>query len=557
MGPVRPRKVRDVTSTDEDLKTLLKRNPRAIANLRHQFQNSRLTLVLGAGVGFGFGLPNWKKLIDRLARDPTVNQSSILSTDRWQKWEAGTKTEVLYREFQRRKMRSAAFKEVPKEHRERHIRGQWHEAIRRSLYKTIRNEGTEDDPALRHPYMGAYLDIILQSPFTINYNFDSCVELMLDTLVKEHHARDKSYETAFDAAFPFRHNTGVIFHPNGYLPYNVADTLSEEVIFSDEGFGKQLLETEAGKYSTLIHFLSKNTCLFVGLSFNDETLRHLLRRFATNNSGHYHYAVELLRGRKREPERHEVALAQSRFELYNLITIWTTENQIEAVGKLVTLNAHAFHELCRAARVSSKFVYYITGIPGAGKTTVVRHMNALLGHPEWLTQPLPLMRRPWNTLGKDEKAEVDNFVGQQYCQKNYILATLPEGLYLVDRGPLDALTFVKKGGVSRRAREYRRQITGRPPAAAKSVVPGAVIALEVDPTLAAYRRVKRGGTLDSPEYLRQLWLAHKRAYGEGMRVIPTRDRSIAEVVKDVSRHIHCEPYHPINLDTLLREAEKT
>jgi SIR2-like domain len=110
--------------------------------------------------------------------------------------------------------------------------------IREILYADAPEPHTLKD---KHPYLRSFLNIVLKSPLTVTYNFDGYLEMMLaasETTVDE---RGRPYEVVFDGSKPFRSSTGVIYHPNGYLPQNALERASDDLVLSEEQFGDQLL----------------------------------------------------------------------------------------------------------------------------------------------------------------------------------------------------------------------------------------------------------------------------------------------------------------------------
>src|SRR5262245_42180774 len=237
------------------IETILRSNPRAVVAMRRAFAQQRFGLILGAGVSkaFDFKVPDWRELLGKLAAHPKVDGTRVDA-------ETGTPTsraDLLFRHF-RQRIREEIINESSAEEYviDRIARGEWRALIREILYA---NAPSPEDLPKHHPYLKPYLSIILKSPLTITYNFDSYVEMMLAVCHPPTDIRGRGYEVVFDGSKPFRSTSGVIYHPNGYLPANVLDRASEELVFSEEQFGNQLLASVEGHYSSLSHHLSKAT----------------------------------------------------------------------------------------------------------------------------------------------------------------------------------------------------------------------------------------------------------------------------------------------------------
>ena len=533
---------------------ILQRNARAITAMRRAYQEQRFGLVLGAGVsrGFDFHVPDWKELIDRLASHPKVEGTKVDSA----KASLSARADLLYRHYSSRvrdEIASFPSSERIDEHTAEHIaKGEWRALIRELLYaESPRPEQLCD----HHPYLREYLEIIVNSPLTITYNFDSYIEMMLATRSGGGDSRGRSYETVFDGAKPFRSKSGVIYHPNGYLPQNVLERASDELVFSEEEFGDQLLASMAGYYSSLAHHLSKSTCLFVGLSLTDENLRLLLRRNAVNNPGHFHYLVDWRNpGDPPTPER-EAALFDYRFKVYNLVTLPLDNEEIAALGRLLQMSYGDFQKMAKLAGVPTKYVYYLTGIPGIGKTTVLRHMASLSIYDEWMSDPLPLLAKPHSELSDDDQTLLDEWVAKQIRDKNESLLREKEGIFIVERGPLDPISFVESGMIAEKASWFRPRVV---PTSFDRICDGAVVLLWGDEAKVSARIASRQTIQQPPRYLAELQgrLRTTVYKSDGVHEMHSTDWSIPELVRGVVDIVHRREYSPADINAQLLKLTK-
>ena len=182
------------------------------------------------------------------------------------------------------------------------VRRAWMDVVRRQLYRKARKSTSRY--LAEHPYLAQYLPLIKRISMTVTYNFDDCLERLLeeaDGKVKQRKAKQqspgkevkgKSYEVLWRPDVYPRRGKGVIYHPNGFLPAGKAEPRSDGLVFCENEFADQLTESIAGRYASLLQFFSRHTCLLVGLSLADSTLKYLLRQSARLNPGHYHYLVE-------------------------------------------------------------------------------------------------------------------------------------------------------------------------------------------------------------------------------------------------------------------------
>jgi hypothetical protein len=165
------------------------------------------------------------------------------------------------------------------------------------------------------------------------------------------------------------------------LPSVFEDGASPDLIFSDESFRDQLISAASGQYVQLSNFLFRNTCLLIGLSLEDTTLQHLLRQSAVNNPGHIHYLVHFIKDDDEYDRAACTAIFEANFSCYNLYTLFLNNEGICALSKLIALPEEAF-EVQRAG-AQRKFVYYIIGAVGVGKSTAISNFRNLYTYDEW------------------------------------------------------------------------------------------------------------------------------------------------------------------------------
>jgi hypothetical protein len=528
---------------------VFKRYGRAIVHMRKQHERRKLGLILGAGVSSPFKIPTWKALLTQIAKHPRVKGKKVDRAD----GPPTARAEMLYRHFaEQRKIESEAAGEKLQDHAlERQTKGEWLQIIRELLYESIPPRDSIDRA---HPYLSEFLGIVKDSPLTVTYNFDSCLEMMLLARQKRKKDKGRYYETIFDGSIPFRSRSGIIYHPNGFLPENVLEGFSDDIVFSEQSFGDQMLDNVSGRHFSFAHHLSKNTCLFMGLSFEDENLRHLLRRSATTNPGHYHYSIQWRKGSSSKYSEYEDTLAEYRFEIYNLITLFLNDAEIAALGRLLGYEFDKLEEIANEAGSPLTWVYYITGVPGIGKTSVIRHMQSLMAYDEWPEEPLPTLIKPYPDLTPHERRSLDNWVARQFAIKNEkLISEEPEGVYIIDRATLDPITFVNESQMSTKAKHYQNDLKrGKEKCELRR---GNVLLLVGDTKEIATRLWLRGqiGRNTRHEYLQEQQEKLRSIYCvPGVQVINTENLSLLELVKKIARIIHREPYPEADLEGLLQ-----
>lgn len=530
---------------------VFKQYAKPIVHMRKQHSRRQFGLVLGAGVSKSFNIPDWKSLLTQIASNNRINGKKV---DR-QEAPATARAEILYRHFaeQRRLDLETSGQEMSDHAKERQVKGEWLEIIRRTLYAGLPDRANLDR---EHPYLGEFLKIVKESPLTVTYNFDSCLEMMLLAWQKRNKDEERYYETVFDGSLPFRARNGIIYHPNGFLPENILDGFSDDIVFSEQSFGDQLLESVAGRHFSFAHHLSKHTCLFIGLSFDDENLRHLLRRGATTNPGHYHYCIQFREKGAPRNREYEAALSEYRFEVYNLITLFLDPDEIASLGRLLGYDFEDLKDIAKDADTNLSWVYYLTGIPGIGKTSIIRYMQSLSTYDEWPEEPLLTLAKPYTELTSEERDDLDNWVAYQFSIKNKKLNSEKEGVFLIDRATLDPITFIDEDDMPGKAGHYKDVLKGGD--IKSKLRSGRVLLLVGDTKEIATRLFLRGeaGRKSSPEYLNKQQEKLKSIYCvDEVQKVETYNLTLLELVKKIARIIHRENYKEVNLESLLQSIQ--
>lgn len=135
-----------------------------IAHMRQKLSDNELVMCLGAGINKCWQIPNWNELIERIAKNKSVNGNAILHSDVLQT----TKAQALYELFKNNY--SFKDKNINEIYKDYCIQDEWVKLVHYELYKTSTKGKME------HPYINEYLQIIKRSPITINYNFDDLIE---------------------------------------------------------------------------------------------------------------------------------------------------------------------------------------------------------------------------------------------------------------------------------------------------------------------------------------------------------------------------------------------
>lgn len=543
-----------MSDTPAEARSLLALYARPIAHMRSQQRARRFGLIFGAGASIPVGFPTWEDLVKRVARCPEVDGTRLTREVRKP---LPIVAEVAYQRFRAKHLRSARNVSDRARDIERLLLAQWTNLVHRCLYRdTPRTPDAllRKDKVYRH-----FLKLVRESPLTVNYNFDDTLQRLLlhtrDTSIKE---TRRGFETITDSNLQYGQPTGVIYHPNGFLPRNHLERTTDKMVFNEGSFADQMIDVMVGSYTALLHHLSKTTCLLLGLSLSDETLRHLLRKSALLNPGHYHYHVEYLRKPFRGLTRTMRAQADASFDTYNLVTLFLDDTGLKALGYCLTEDDRTLRTLAEEEGVRLSYTYYFTGVPGVGKTTTLSHFKSYGTQDEWIDERLPELSKPFTQLTDAERERVDSWILDQVGRKNKLLLDAERdrgiGITIVDRCVPDAVTFTEPAGWKGKAASLLDAVAPRASRdSGRKVHPGHVILLRGDPREIRIRAATKGKKT-TEDYTRALHAGLETVYGRrGVSLVDVSGMTPLQVVKEVARIIHSHPYDSCDLQRRLEQ----
>lgn len=533
-----------MVNLEHDDLEVLKRHFSALSHLRERKNSERIALFLGAGVSKPFGFPNWTELVERIEQEPEFHdyQSRFNTRDLTIRTQ-GLIQHLIRKEIQENKQVDAAS--------ERAAKYKWLHVVHRCLYA-----GTNVAVGkLEHPYLLSFLSVIKESPLTINYNFDDAIEQML--FQAYHHEqiqnKEKVYETVWEPSTQYQRSKGVIYHPNGFLPCKLIEGYSDDIVFAESEFADQLIQTMHGHYSTLVSHLSRYTSLLIGLSLNDPTLKHLLRQNTTLNPGHVHYYLKYC---EELPSQEEMRSEQEvNFEVYGVITIYLTAKEFASFGRLLSCADEQYEEFSDRVGLPIKRVYYVTGAVGAGKTTSVNKMKSLRWFGEWVESKPEDLAKPHTQLTEQERNNVDVWISEQFRKKDFKVSAIKCGVVICDRSPLDPLAFAKEDAIQARASQHLAILSPKP--SQRRLNSGHVIFLSASGNELLSRAKHRHGNA-GPEYFETQQSFIRQIYNEpnvAITEISTSGRSISQVVRQIAKIIHLNPYREFDIQGRIEELQ--
>ncbi len=523
---------------------ILQEYPRAVVHMRRQVQEGRFGFVFGSGISQSFEVPTWEALIQSLARDRQIQGVRLLSV---LPPHAGApyRTEMLFEHFRKKQHDRHGRRDYGKRRREFEIAAKWRELVRKHLYAKAPSNMTAAFKA--HQYLQACLPLIRRSSLTVTYNFDDFLEQALhQTQPRDQRAESRGYETVTNAWMQFRREDSIIFHPNGVIPQKPMETPSDRFVFSEGSFVEQMMGIFAGDDAGLLHHLGKHTCLLIGASLEDETFRSSLARSAMRNPGNYHYYVRFLEDQEIIDQHKRQAISMANFKVYNLITLFLHVGEIRSLVELLNTDRYSRRNLATFAEehgVRVNYRFYISGPMGVGKSTTINQFRNLRALDEWLEPRPEKLAKPPGTLSDEEVRALDTWIAKQFRLKNYILKDECEGIFVMDRGPLDPLAFTDEQAWTKKARYLLNRIC--PQRAKYKVQEGRVILLTGDSEELALRMLLTSREQYTKKKLKRNAELLAQAYcGDGVVTVDTKGRTPREVAQRVAEIIHLEKYNP-------------
>ncbi|MDD2319445.1 MAG: SIR2 family protein [Geobacteraceae bacterium] len=531
-------------------KSILNKYTKFIVHMRRQIKDQRFGLVMGAGASRDLGFPDWNTLIKRISEHKSVNSSELINEGSAQ----SSVSQLIYHRFRENIQTEAKHHSESFKKRDTFIQAKWREVVHECLYKDVPE--SIDEIKDKDNYLWSFIPVIKKTKITINYNFDDTLQkLLADSRSEEEKTISKGYTTVFNSKIQGYPGTGIIYHPNGFLPRRLTEKPSDQLVFLEDSFADQLIESMTGYHTAIAYHYSQNTCLFLGLSLDDPMLKHLLRHNAANFPGHYQYLISFISNdRKRKPE-HERAIFESNFDVFNLNTLFLNRKEIAALGLLLGMSDNEFIELCEETGVNPLYYYFVTGCVSVGKSTAVSNFSSLVTHDEWLEPRESGMEKDPTLVKKDIIKKIDEWVYDQLGKKNKVLLRETEGINIVDRAPLDAFAFnTPKKSWPKKAKLIMNKV--RPDRSETRLCKGHIILLVGDPNVMEVRSILKHKMTDSSKLQKQqdsLLEVYKR---NKVTIIDTRNYDTCQVAKQIARIIYCEDYNPVEMHDWLEKIEK-
>ena len=530
--------------------SLLSKYCKQIVHMRQQYHlsSSNLGIVLGAGASKDIGLPNWKEFVQCIAQHDQIKDLDVKIAP---EGDPISNAQLLFQAYKAHMSKICDDEDRAYNRVDMKIRAQWQKIVHAALYMGTESEVEKLVP--KDHYLWSLIKIIKKTPMTINYNFDDTIQRMLSaTRTRSEIDQSRGYTTLWNSNVYMFPKNSVVYHPNGFLPYRIIEHPSERLVFLEDSFADQLIDSMHGHYNVLSDYFTHNTCLLIGLSLSDPTLKHILRTNATNHPGIYHYYIKHVE--KGKTPENEQAIADANFDVFNLITLFLTSEEISGLLELIEMSEDDFDEYVEeVGNLFKSYKYILVGSVAVGKSTAMSHFRNISTQDEWLEfMPEDMAKDPSKV---DEKRidDIDEWIANQWGKKNYKLLRITNGIHLINRGPLDAFAFTPKGEWKNKAALTKKHIS--PGKSNRELCSAEIIFLVGDPYTMASRAILSQKDTDAEKLERQQNLI-KYVYSTasvGVRTLDTRNKSKAQVAKEIARIIFMEDYEEAPLNKMLND----
>ncbi|MDP9651283.1 SIR2 family protein [Paraburkholderia caledonica] len=536
-------------------KSVLRRYARAIVHMRQQLGRKQFGPVFGAGIGLDLKFPSWNDLLARIAKHPSVRGEALAKRTQ----NSTSIAQQFFMSYRSNWERLAVNRAKPPKMAEMELRAGWRKVVHECLYKDIPK--SIDTLLKRDKYLEAFVPLIQRSPLTVTYNFDDTLQRLLQRHGQLAKTNERGFRTCWSGNVQLQSRSGgVIYHPNGFLPFSLRERPSDHLVFSEDSFADQLIDSMAGQYGSLSTHFSQTTCLLVGLSLSDPTLKHLLRQNATHFPGHFHYYVKFVSDGNRD-EKCESVESAANFDVYNLNTLFLNAAEISALAKLIAADELEFTQLAQEVVKTSAYRFFVVGCVAAGKSTTVGHFRSMLTQDEWTKERAPNMEKAPDLLTREERKAIDLFVAEEVGLKNMkLLESTKSGIHVIDRAPLDAFAFtLDKRQWKSKAKLLRSAVSPGLSHDHRKLAAGHVIFLKNDPEVMAERAISLHKNTTSRKLENQqnslLHVYSKLRPKGGVTVIDVFRKTPQEVVKDVAHVIFRKEYIEADMHKLLLQIE--
>lgn len=457
-----------------------------LCHMWQRLERRRLGLILGAGVSSDAGCPTWKALVQRLT-DEFPELKNCFKAHRNAGLQETYITQILF-SLHQASTRATSALSVPAQFEQYQIDSTWMEIVHRELYRDI-SALTYADISKKHRYLASLGRLVCRTDLTVNFNFDDLVD---EAAIDFARSRNKEQpEIISRPKIETRKDASVIYHINGYLPREPRRRRSESLVFTEDAFADVLISPTLHDSDFLMSRFARTTFLLLGTSLNDNSLKNMLRAGMKRSSANHHYIVYWEDPKAPRSVEERSHIFDVNLEVYNLISVFLTTEQIAELIDLLNEEDAALFEadLLRFSSHNTRRKYYLVGSVVAGKSSSLEGLRCFSTFEEWSGRPPAKMYQDHKTLNQAERKEIDDWLYSQLREKNDKMRRSGVGVYVMDRGYLDLCAFSESSGENvTKLTELRARVSnfGGPLEA------GQVIFLKANEVTLSERQAKRG-----------------------------------------------------------------
>jgi len=269
------------------------------------------------------------------------------------------------------------------------------------------------------------------------------------------------------------------------------------------------------------------------------------------NPGHVHYWLKFC---SELPEEDVMREERSiNYDVYGIITLHLTSSEYSSFGRLLACSKSEYLEAADKCGVKEKYLNYVTGAVGAGKSSVVQKLKSLCWIGEWVDHRPTTLAKPHTALSTVERVKVDSWISNQFRKKDFKISEFKDGIIVCDRSPLDPLAFTEEDSIKKRAKEHIEELV--PQRSSRRLTKGQVIFLSATGEELKSRSHHRH-TEASAEYLSKQQDRLNYLYtmpSNAVKEVSTQGRTLNEVVRNVAKIIHLSSYDEIDIHSRISE----
>jgi hypothetical protein len=449
-------------SPGENLRTATEEQPQLPVWITHMWQrrieHARLGLVLGAGVSRDANIPMWNELVERLMAIANVRKSRAEEHNN----DGLTPTllaEMAYRRHLDNETKTHSG--MPPKFRRYQVDASWCVKIHGCLYKDVVGK-TFAEITEPHLYLNALAELICRSQFAVTFNFDDIVDEAVIACADK--GKGPNPEIITRPKIETRKDAPVIYHINGKLPREELRGRSDRVLLTEDAFADVLLSPNSQDAEFVINQFAVKTFLLLGVSLTDNSLKNLLRSAAKRNPANHHFMVYFEEEGQPRPKELRQDLFDANLHVYNLISLFLTKNEINALIQMLNLDAKDAEfedQLRHITKVKIDRKYYLVGSVAAGKSSTLEALRCFTTHEEWKGRVPAEMYLKDEILTEAQQNKVDQFLYPQLTQKNRRMGSEHPAIRIMDRAYLDLFAFSKTNAENeRKAVRLKEEVAG-------------------------------------------------------------------------------------------------